>query len=289
IPKGPLSMYLSYGASTYIGRRPSQQDEYLIKDDVFDGSPRATLFGVFDGHGSEGGKASGYVKKIFPDILRNNRDAFVKDACTTMKTVYKTVNEMLADNSAIDTYMSGTTAAVLLFLVDEGRVVVANVGDSRVLLGRKEGPDSWVGVQLTTDHTCSNPEELDRVKLAGARIEQLQVGEARDGPLRIFKGTLPYPGLVVTRSLGDAVAGRLGVLAEPEVHDFRLQACDKFFILGTDGLWDGIEISKAVGIAAKAKGPKEASRVLTKTALEGMDAKHLDDNITNIVVFITEV
>ncbi|KAI8054099.1 hypothetical protein BDF22DRAFT_743072 [Syncephalis plumigaleata] len=40
-------------------------------------------------------------------------------------------------------------------------------------------------------------------------------------PLRIFKGSLPYPGIVVSRSLGDDVAQRLGVLS-------------------TDGVWDGM-------------------------------------------------
>ncbi|KAJ3191184.1 hypothetical protein HK101_007996, partial [Irineochytrium annulatum] len=147
-------MRLSWGASSDIGRRPSQQDEYLIVEDLFERSPRATLFAVFDGHGSEGGKASRYVKNVFPEVLQSQRDAFVRDPVSALKNVYATVNSMLTENEQIDTYMSGTTAAILICLEDEDRVVIANVGDSRVLLGRKRSDaDSgtpWIGVQLTT-------------------------------------------------------------------------------------------------------------------------------------------
>ncbi|KAJ3108137.1 hypothetical protein HDU97_002049 [Phlyctochytrium planicorne] len=264
-------------------------DEYLVEEDVFEGSPRADLFAVFDGHGSDGGKASHYVKSVFPKVLRSLRKDFDRDPVEAMKTAYQTVNSMLTDNSAIDTYMSGTTAVLLVCLPEEDRVIVANVGDSRVLLGKSAtGPkgNCWEAVQLTTDHTCSNPTELDRVKSSGARIEQLQVGEAKDGPLRIFKGTLPYPGLVVTRSLGDAVAGRLGVLCEPEVAVINVRQEDRFFVLGTDGLWDGMETAEVVAVVGKCKSAQSASDLLIKKALAGMDERHLDDNITNVVVFI---
>ncbi|KAI9348762.1 phosphatase 2C-like domain-containing protein [Zopfochytrium polystomum] len=281
-------MRVSFGTSTNIGRRPSQQDEYLVQEDVFEGSPAASLFGVFDGHGSEGGKASTFTRQIFPEVLRRHKDEFLDDPVEALKAVFRDVNTQLAENDAIDTYMSGTTAVVLICLEADDRVVIANVGDSRVLLGRKEGDDdAWAAVQLTTDHTCSNPDELSRVKSSGARIEQLTIGEDKDGPLRIFKGTLPYPGLVVTRSLGDAVAGRLGVLCEPEVIDMKVNPKrDRFFILGTDGLWDGLDIDVAVSIAAKYKDPMKASSVLTKRALEGLDKKQIDDNVTNVVIYV---
>ncbi|KAJ3209920.1 hypothetical protein HDU67_005812 [Dinochytrium kinnereticum] len=283
-------MPASFGYSTDIGRRTVQQDEYLIVDDLFVGEPRAKLFAVFDGHGSDGGKASGYVKKIFPEVLRSVKNEFMRDPAEAMKSTYSTVNSMLTDNSAIDTYMSGTTAVVLILLEDEDRAVIANVGDSRILLGRIEESSKgsrWQAHQLTTsDHTCSNPVELDRVKSSGARIEQLQIGESKDGPLRIFKGTLPYPGLVVTRSLGDAVAGRLGVLCEPEVTVSTINSNDRFFVLGSDGLWDGIDSADVVSLVGKHKNPQKASNALTESALAGMDARNLDDNITNIVIFL---
>jgi serine/threonine protein phosphatase PrpC len=101
--------------------------------------------------GSEGGKASSYVKSIFPEVLLSKKAAFESDPIAAIKSVYSSVNNRLIENPAIDTYMSGTTAVILIYLEDERKVVVANVGDSRVLLGRKtEGENSYIGVQLTT-------------------------------------------------------------------------------------------------------------------------------------------
>ena len=96
---------------------------------------------------------------------------------------------------------------------------------------------------------------------------------------------------MVTRSLGDAVAVKLGVLSEPEIFEIKIQPNDRFFVLGTDGLWDGIGIEEAItsvgnNILSGQTGPQKASEDLIKLALVGLDSKELDDNITNIVVFI---
>ncbi|KAJ1556477.1 hypothetical protein HK405_013840 [Cladochytrium tenue] len=235
-------MRFSFGCSTHIGRRPTQQDAFVVIESLFGGSPAASLYGVFDGHGTEGGKASSFVQRELPVALRSRRDDFLADPVGAMKAVFREVNTRLAEDDSIDTYMSGTTAVVLVCLEDAGRVVVANVGDSRVLLARKED-DDWVAVQLTK--------------------------------------------IVVTRALGDAVAGRLGVLSEPEVVDIRVNPKqDRAFILGTDGLWDGLSPEQAVAVAAKYRDPTKASNALTKRALEGLDAKQIDDNVTNVVVYV---
>lgn len=134
------------------------------------------------------------------------------------------------DASQVDTYLSGTTASV--YIIWEKKVLFAHAGDSHALLGVnvsekgvysdkelgvKDG-DEWLpwvgegitndkgnrikGVRLTREHTCQNQVEMDRVVSHGGRIERLQLEDNHYGPQRIFKGTLPYPGLVVTRSLG---------------------------------------------------------------------------------------
>jgi hypothetical protein len=83
------------------------------------------------------------------------KESFTRDVVGCLKQAYLTVNTMLCENSAIDTYMSGTTAALLICLEDDDRVVVANVGDSRVLLGKESSSSEsekrrYSGVQLTT-------------------------------------------------------------------------------------------------------------------------------------------
>ncbi|KAJ3066949.1 hypothetical protein HDU99_003684, partial [Rhizoclosmatium hyalinum] len=133
-----------YGAATNIGKRETQQDEFLIVEDLFEGTPRTTLFGVFDGHGSEGHRVSAFVKKLFPLVLLERRAALIgrsADAEAALKDAFATVHARLKENEAIDSYMSGSTAALLLFFEEERRVLIANVGDSRIMMGRREGED----------------------------------------------------------------------------------------------------------------------------------------------------
>ncbi|KAJ3022836.1 UNVERIFIED_CONTAM: hypothetical protein HDU68_008916 [Siphonaria sp. JEL0065] len=275
-----------WGATTAIGKRETQQDEFLVVEDLFEGTPRTSLFAVFDGHGSEGHRVSAYVKKIFPEVLAKLRSSLIgrtAEATAAMKEAFVTVNTRLIENEAIDTYMSGSTAVVLLFFEEERRVLIGNVGDSRIILGRKEG-DNIVPMQVSTDHTCLDEVEVERVKKAGARIDQMHTEDGRDGPLRIYKGTLPYPGLVVTRTLGDTCATKLGVLSEPEVIERELSKKDQFFVLASDGLWDGLDMEEVIRLTVKYENAQKASEILNKRALKSLDAKFIDDNVTNIVV-----
>ncbi|KAJ3027279.1 UNVERIFIED_CONTAM: hypothetical protein HDU68_004144 [Siphonaria sp. JEL0065] len=275
-----------WGATTAIGKRETQQDEFLVVEDLFEGTPRTSLFAVFDGHGSEGHRVSAYVKKIFPEVLSKLRSSLIgrtAEATAAMKEAFETVNTRLIENEAIDTYMCGTTAVVMLFFEEERRVLIGNVGDSRIILGRKEG-DDVVPMQVSTDHTCLDEVEVERVKNAGARIDQMHTEDGGDGPLRIYKGTLPYPGLVVTRTLGDTCAQKLGVLSEPEVIERELSKKDRFFVLASDGLWDGLDMEEVIRLTVKYENAQKASEILNKRALKSLDAKFIDDNVTNVVV-----
>ena len=52
-PEVSAARSLSVGASTDIGRRPTQQDDYLVVASLFPDSDiePCACFGVFDGHG----------------------------------------------------------------------------------------------------------------------------------------------------------------------------------------------------------------------------------------------
>ncbi|KAJ3199140.1 Intraflagellar transport protein 46, partial [Entophlyctis luteolus] len=133
------------------------------------------------------------------------------------------------------------------------------------------------------DHTCANPVELERVQAAGARIDHMPSENGGEGPLRLYKGTLPYPGLVVTRSIGDTCAERIGVLCEPEIIERELSKKDKYFVLGSDGLWDGLDLDEVIRLVVKYEPAQKASEVLVKRALKSLDSKSIDDNVTAVV------
>ncbi len=49
------------------------------------------------------------------------------------------------------------------------------------------------------------------------------------------------PGLAMSRSFGDRVAASVGVIAEPEIFEYKFQEEDKFMIIASDGVWEFIE------------------------------------------------
>lgn len=61
----------------------------------------------------------------------------------------------------INSRLSGSTA-ITAILQDNGILTVANVGDSRCILGRVSGDKLRVAA-LNTDHTPEVPEEADRI------------------------------------------------------------------------------------------------------------------------------
>ena len=70
-------------------------------------------------------------------------------------------NEHLGTMPHIRTELSGSTAIVAI-LEDNGLLTVANVGDSRCILGQLRNRRLEV-VSLSTDHTPDVPEEVERI------------------------------------------------------------------------------------------------------------------------------
>ena len=76
--------------------------------------------------------------------------------------------------------------------------------------------------------------------------EATDVGEDL-GPVRVFwpDGSFepPYetcfPGLAMSRSLGDSCLDDIGVLPVPEVTTRALKPKDRFLVIASDGVWQG--------------------------------------------------
>jgi serine/threonine protein phosphatase PrpC len=54
----------------------------------------------------------------------------------------------------------------------------------------------------------------------------------------------------MSRSMGDGVAASVGVIAEPEIMEYRLTPEDKFLVLASDGVWEFISNEKCVDIVS---------------------------------------
>jgi len=136
-------MEITYGASTAQGNRKENQDVLVIAKDHL--GPGVHVFGVLDGHGDNGKQAAeltrhellASLKKSASQIVPASLDSWNEDQLRRAITdVFRTVDEAVMSNEKVDTYISGTTAAVVVVFEKWRRVVVANIGDSRVIYGK---------------------------------------------------------------------------------------------------------------------------------------------------------
>ena len=148
----------------------------------------------------------------------------------------------------VDLSMSGCTACVLV--ARDAHVTVANVGDSRAALfraspasaagagGKQGGAVSLSAWPLTVDHKPVLPGETRRILLAGGRLAALSYEDGSEGPVRVWLPSLDLPGLAMSRSLGDTLARRAGVIGAPDLYTLTLAPADAFLVLASDGLWE---------------------------------------------------
>ena len=82
---------------------------------------------------------------------------------------------------------------------------VANVGDSRAVIGNMEESGRVSALELSIDHKPFRECEKDRVLKSGGKIEKSLVEEREVGPLRVWKQDEDVPGIAITRSMGDLI------------------------------------------------------------------------------------
>lgn len=65
---------------------------------------------------------------------------------------------------------------------------------------------------------------------------------------RVYVRGRQYPGLSMTRSLGDLLAHHIGVTSEPSFKVINLSESntERFFAIGTDGIWDNMTPTEVI-------------------------------------------
>lgn len=247
------NLRLSYSVISQRGYYPEtpdkeNQDSFCVRTNI-QGNPNVHFFGVFDGHGLCGTQCSTFVKDRLVEIMSNDA-ALLDDPVRAYSNAFLVTNEEL-HNSEFDDSMSGTTAITALVVGD--KLYVANVGDSRAVLAVKEG-DKVVAQDLSYDQTPFRKDECERVKQCGARVlsvDQVEGlkdpriqswgDEETDGsdPPRLWVQNGMYPGTAFTRSVGDNMAEKIGVVADPEVSTVELTTSSHpFFVVASDGVFE---------------------------------------------------
>ncbi|XP_050219946.1 probable protein phosphatase 2C 35 [Mercurialis annua] len=303
VPIPSHNFKLQYSVLTQRGYYPDSpdkenQDSYCIKTQI-QGNPNVHFFGVFDGHGLYGAECSNFVKDRLVEILASD-PMLLDDPVKAYSSAFLRTNSEL-HSSKIDDSMSGTTAITVVVIGD--KIYVANVGDSRAVIGIKNG-NSIIAEDLSSDQTPFRKDEYERVKLCGARIMSVdQVEGYKDPNIQIWDdeesqgGDPPrlwvpngmYPGTAFTRSVGDSTAETIGVISDPEVSIVQIMPNHLFFVVASDGVFEFLSSQAVVDMVARYADPRDACAAIAGESYKlWLEHENRTDDITIIIVHIKE-
>jgi len=202
---------------------------------------------------------------------------------TFIATNYKLNNE-----TQIDTNFSGSTCVTLIYTPE--KLLCANVGDSRAVLGRCVN-GCWVSHDLSRDHKPSDKDESERIIKRRGRIEPFRDEDDQFiGPARVWLKEDDIPGLAMSRSFGDQVAASVGVIAEPEIKEWKFSKDDMFIIIASDGVWEFIESEECVNMVKPFYLNNDiqgaAEFMVKESTKRWQKEEEVIDDITLLIVFL---
>ncbi|OMJ71483.1 hypothetical protein SteCoe_30289 [Stentor coeruleus] len=257
---------------------PGLDPRQLVNKDCQDGivciEHEKTLFlGLFDGHGKEGKNIVKYCANFMKKYFIENFSLFQTDVKDAIDNIIKECdNDLRYNGKSIDSALSGTTA-VVVFITETG-MHVASVGDSRAILGTIPNDNSPIDrpplssnpyvrkieitrqlkpVILTVDQKPNHDLELARIEKCGGKVQQLTDDYGNKvGPFRVWQKNGVFPGLAISRSIGDNLAKEIGVISNPIYHYFPyVPFRDQFLVIASDGVWDVMENIEVVNFVER--------------------------------------
>lgn len=261
-----IKLHLSVSACVLPGIDPRSmlnkecQDNLLClnKDSLY-------LVGLFDGHGIDGLRVVEFVKDFIKSYFTKNTAGFKSGPNESLTYMITECDKQLrSPTSGIDCSVSGTTAVIMII---SDVIYVASVGDSRAILAMVGSVDpnfvpgkryvepsrEIYPLRLTVDQRPNIKEELERIKKAGGKVQQLSnENGVKIGPYRVWKKTGTLPGLAMSRSIGDAIGKEIGVISTPMCNSFMFdKSTDLFLIIASDGIWDVMNCTEVINFVDK--------------------------------------
>lgn len=213
------------------------------------------LYVVADGMGGHSGGevASLMAVKTVEDVIGNPEYAELSPR-NQINKAYQEASLRIFDRAAVDAAeLSGMGTTMVLGLYREGRIFIANVGDSRGYLFKR--PFFW---QITEDHSLIN--------------EQIRAGVLNAADAHNFVGRN-----VITRSVG------YERFVHPDIIEREVQP-GEIYLLCSDGLSGLVTDPKICEILMK-NSPDKVPQVCVQQAIENGG----DDNVTVMVIHFPEV
>jgi serine/threonine protein phosphatase PrpC len=283
---------LNIGLSCIKGAKEDyrNQDDFAIYL-----SNELSILGVFDGHGPTGDSLSNFAQEtILASILEMKEsvgtDGMNQSLCEVFRKCHLEVKQHdsnVNDRSIFDADASGTTATVII--VEQHLITAASVGDSRCILGieSKRGSGKFKCIDLTSDHSADRRDERKRIEAAGGEVRLLK----GDIPFRVFVKNQMYPGLAMTRAIGDVCGEEAGVTSEPEIQQYRIDPkLSSFIVLASDGVWEFLSSENVIDIVSNfsPSQSQEAVKAVVDASIERWNdfSPYAVDDITCIIFWL---
>ena len=137
------------------------------------------------------------------------------------KVLFESVSELESklSLSSIDVALSGSTMIVVF--IQHNTIYISNVGDSRAVLGRQNSNDplkKWDAIALSQDHKPDLNKEKERIEKKGGIVVSRKHSDKSNNNNVTSRAWIPYNkafGLSMSRSLGDLIAKKFGIIWEP--------------------------------------------------------------------------
>ncbi|KAK4738221.1 hypothetical protein R3W88_001918 [Solanum pinnatisectum] len=234
-------------------------EDYLVAENRKMDGHDLGLYAIFDGH--SGRKVAKYLQSHLFDNILSEPD-FWRKPVTSFKKAYKSTNNHILENVV---GARGGSTAVTTILIDQKYLVVANVGDSRVVLIRR-----GKAKQITVDHEPQKEEEKEVVESKGGFVIKMPGNVPRvDGQL------------AMTRAFGDAKV-KDHITVEPSVTIEKIDNDTDCIILASDGLWKVMSNEK---VAECVRGIEDGKKAAEELIIEALVKGSRDDISCVVVMF----
>ena len=287
------------------GKTKTNQDSFVCKTNI-NNIKDFNIFGVLDGHGVDGHFVSEFASEFIPSQIINHPE--IKRLSNT-EYIYKKLKEnnskiiksafLLADkqlnNMEFDVAESGCTCCLIIHIGTH--IICANTGDSRAIAVYDQANDMNSKdldfldvVQLSIDFKPELPEEISRIMLAGGVVEQLKDEDGEGiGPYRVWVKGKDYPGLAMSRSIGDLKGKTIGVIPDPGIYEYDINKSTKYIIVCSDGVWEFLNNEIVMNIGKtyylENNAVEFCHELVDKALKEWEDRESIVDDITAVVAF----
>nr|ACJ10038.1 PP2C [Hordeum vulgare subsp. vulgare] len=251
-----------------------------------------TFVGVFDGHG--GNEAARFTSEhLFPNLQSEATSNWQGVTDETIRKAFLDTDESyiahVEKQWSVKPQLAAVGSCCLVGIVCQRTLFIANLGNSRAVLGKADLSGQISSVQLSTEHNASD--ESVRQELWAQHPDDPHIVVFKDNVWRVkgiiqvvlilmFGSVLLYVYscsvltrwmMQVSRTIGDAYLkhqrfnreplhsmfklrepfSRPILSASPSIMSHSLQPSDRFIIFASDGLWEHLSNETAVKIVHK--------------------------------------